>query len=237
MSKQEFSNIDYSNTAAYKTIKALNKEGVFDEQKLPNAEYGQLQRLKNVDSKIKPEKGIKKIIRTMTRQVVKSFDKDGRPISKEYLTIQGEFKGYSFNDEEYGMSFEEGNYKKPTLVKQYKLGKKFDQETGEDLGELVPSGSTIEYTIEVPKDAAKRKKLIQDIIDNSPGTFPENIHFYYKDTVAGNRDSTFSYEQFTESSIEELRNLSKKGAGAFGPQVWRDRDGKLRDKDGNLIHE
>ena len=120
MSKQatkEFTNIDFTNTAAYKTIKALNKEGIFAEHKLPVREYGQLQRLRKLDRILKTEKGIKRIINTMSRQIVRQQDKHGRSISKEVLTIGGEFKGYSWTDEEFGMSFEEGYYRKPKIVK------------------------------------------------------------------------------------------------------------------------
>ena len=53
----------------------------------------------------------------MSRQIVRQQDKQGRSISKEVLTIGGEFKGYSWTDEEFGMSFEEGYYRKPKIVK------------------------------------------------------------------------------------------------------------------------
>ena len=132
MSKQVFSNIDYTNTAAYKTAKALNDEGIFDENKLQHYhEFGQLQRLRKVDSLLQQDKGIKKIIKTMSRQIIKQ--QEGRTNSKEYLIIGGD---------------------------------------------------------------------------------------------------TFSYEEFTKSTIEELRQLSKTGSAAKGPGYHLDRDGKLRDREG-----
>jgi hypothetical protein len=67
------------------------------------------------------------------------------------------------------------------------------------------------------------------------------ILYYYKDIGPGNnpnagrRDGTFSYEQFTECSIEELKDLAGRGGGSKSPGFWRDRDGKMRDRDGNLV--
>jgi len=241
MSKQtqetkEWCNVDFSNTAAYKTIKAYNKAGVFAEHKLQHLrEYGQLQRLRKIDSLLKQDKGIQRVITTLTRQIIRQQDKQGRTIPKEYLTIGGEFRGFTWTDEEYAVSWEEGWYKKPKIVKIYRGSKKFDPDTGEDLAILAPNGHTIEYTIEVPVDATKRKKLIHQIIDNSQG-YPEDIQYYFKDNVSGSRDNTYSYEQFVGSDIEELRHLSKRSAGVKGPGYWRDpRDGKLRDRDGNLV--
>ena len=49
------------------------------------------------------------------------------------------------------------------------------------------------------------------------------------------RDSTFSYDEFVNCSIEELRSMSFKGGGAKTPGIWRDNDGKLRDKFGQVV--
>ena len=237
MSKQvtkEWSNIDYSNTAAYRTIQAWKAEGVTQIHKLESLhEYGQLERLRKLDSILKQDKGIERVITTLTRQSVRQKDKLNRTISKEVLVIGGEFQGYSYYDEPYAMSFIEGEFRKPRMVKIYRGRQRIDPENGDDLGIWEASGSIIQYTIEVPRDAAKRKKLIDDIISNSQGD-PEDIHFYYRDNIMGARDDTFSREQFTELSIDELRNLSKKTGGVKAPGYWRDIEGKLRNKDGTL---
>ena len=238
MSKQvtkEFTKIDYTNTAAYKTIQAWKAEGITQEHKLESLhEYGQLERLRIIDSILRPEKGIERMITRLTRQIVRQKDKLGKTISKEVLIIGGEFQGYSYYDEPFGMSFEEGVYRKPRMVKIYKGRQRIDPETGNDLGSYEASGSITEYTTEVPKDAAKRKALIDKIIDNSQGD-PNDIKYYFKDNVSGSRDPTFSYQQFCDSSIDDLLDLSKRGAGELGPGYFLDRDGKLRDKDGNLV--
>jgi len=49
------------------------------------------------------------------------------------------------------------------------------------------------------------------------------------------RDNTFSYDDFVNYSIEELRNMSFKGGGSKTPGIWRDAEGKLRDKFGQLV--
>ncbi len=67
--------------------------------------------------------------------------------------------------------------------------------------------------------------------------FPEEIKHYFKghDELA-RRDTTFSYDDFVNYSIEELRKLSFQGGGSKTPGIWRDKDGKLRDKFGQLIN-
>jgi hypothetical protein len=49
------------------------------------------------------------------------------------------------------------------------------------------------------------------------------------------RDSTFSYDDFVNNSIEELRNMSFKAGGSKTPGIWRDADNKQRDKFGQLV--
>ena len=163
-------NIDYSNTFGYKTVKAYNRVGVFHSQHdlnspstpgIPHNEFGELKFLRKLDSKIRKEKGpILKKIRSMHRKVINDFDQYGKKVTKEYLTFSGEFRGTTWNGEEEARSFIEGVYKKPLLQKVYKFGKKFDPETGEDLGEMKVTNSKLEYYYEVPKSKVERKKFI-----------------------------------------------------------------------------
>lgn len=243
---KEWNNIDYTNSSVYKTVKAFNKEGVtwvvgeappgFDGVGIPEKDFAQLQRLRKLDSVIKKEKGpVQKIIISMHRQLVSEFDEFGKPTKKEYLTVLAQFKGTNWAGEEVGYEFYEGVYKLPVVKKIYRGIKKFDPETGEDLGQMTISTTKPAYYFELPKDKKARKVFIDSIIDNAKGTLADNIQYYYKDTAVGSRDSTFSYQQFCDCSIEELRVLSKRGGGEKGPGFWRDKDNKMRDKDGNLI--
>ena len=240
-----WTNIDYTNTAAYKTVKAFNKVGVFTDEPNPNQpgiiprqEFQQLKKLRRFDAIVKKQKGpILKIITHMARQLVSQFDQYGKPITKEYLTLSGEIRGVDHADMEIRQYFEEGVYKDPKMAKEYKIGKRFDPETGEDLGKMKVHSTKDEYYLEVPKDKKERIKFINNIIEKANGTFKENIHYYYKDLESGQRDDSFSHEQFCDCSIEELRTLSKRGAGAKGPGFWRNSEGKLMDKDGNLVSQ
>lgn len=249
---KEWTNIDFTNTSAYRTVKAWNKiAGVFEiggengiQGGIPHDEFSQLKRLKKLDSIVKPEKGpIQKVISTLSRQIIRQADDKGRLVPKECLTIMGEFKGFDFADMEQSMTFYEGWFKKPTMGKVYKTGKRFDSETGEDLGKIDVRGPPVfEYFYELPKDAAKRKKYIDNIIEQAHGTFPEDIKYYYKEIGAGNsplggakRDDTFTYDDFVNCSIEEMRNLSARGGGGKNPGYWRNAEGKLMDKQGNPV--
>jgi hypothetical protein len=68
---------------------------------------------------------------------------------------------------------------------------RYDPATGEDLGKIDVQKIVNEYSLELPKEASKRKKLIDEIIESANGTYPENIKYYYKDTDAGLRCQLF----------------------------------------------
>ena len=243
----EWKNIDYTKTSVYLTVKSFNREGitwVIGEAPpgmhggIPEQDSTLLKRLRKLDSIIKPDKGpVEKEITHMHRQIVKAADpkQKGKFVFKEFLTMTGYFKGYDFAGMEVGQPFTEGVHKKPIMGKVYHGSMRFNPETGEDLGKIEVLKTVDEYTIELPKEQKQREKYIKSIIDNAAGTYPENIHYYYIDTEAGLRDSTFSYEQFTTCDIKQLRELSKRGAGDKGPGFWRDKENKLRDREGNVV--
>ena len=175
----------------------------------------------------------KKIITTMSRQLVPTKDDKGRTIKKEYLTYSGYFSGITHRGEEYHANFEIGRYKKPRIVPNGNI--RYDPKTGDPIGnEKSLSGVETVYEIEVPKSKTERKKLIDEIIGDN---FPEEIRYYFnnEDEPMGRSDSTFSYDDFVNYSIDELRNVSFKGGGSLTPGIYRDADGKLRDKFGQLV--
>jgi hypothetical protein len=199
----------------------------------PENLYSQLRRFRR---NIAITKDHKKIVTNMTRQLVTVKDEKGRPTKKEYLTYQGYYSGKTYKGEEYQANFEIGKYMKPRIVHNGNI--RYDPKTGEPIGnEKILSGQEIVYEIEVPKSKTERKKLVDEIIGDN--NFPEQIHYYYKSGDAGEpmprRDPTFSYEDFVNSTIEEMRKMSFQGGGSKTPGIWRDNDGKLRDKFGQLL--
>jgi hypothetical protein len=196
----------------------------------PDRPYFQLKRFRR---NIAITKDHKRIVTHMVRQLVNTRDDKGRPTKKEYLTYQGWYTGLTHRGEEHHADFEIGKYEKPKIISNPNLT--YNPKTGEPIGaEKALSGSETIYTIEVPKSKVERKKLIEEIIGDN--NFPESIKYYFKsyDELA-RRDSTFSYEDFTTYSIEEMRKLSFQGGGSLTPGIYRDNDGKLRDKFGQLL--
>lgn len=249
MSKQQtneestkvWSNVDYTNTNAYKTIEAwkqaATENGLVLEfpDDFPNQPAGQLQRLRKLDGIAKGE--VRKVITAMFKQEVHFKDKNNAPTTKEFLTYLGQFETTDYRGIPYAMSWEEGKHFEPKVVLNANVI--YDQKTGLPLtSEKTLTGQIPIYDIELPKGEAAQKKLIDKIIQDT-GTHKDNIKYYHKDldvqNISGNRDGTFSYEDFVTSSIEQLKQMSGKGGGSKTLGYWRDRDGKLRDRDGNLV--
>jgi hypothetical protein len=165
----------------------------------------------------------------MARQIIKERDSKGRLVPKEYLTWTAEYKKENAKGIPYAIDCVVGNYNESLIVPN--TNQRYDQRTGQALeSEEIVSGSKPVYTIEI--NDKNKKQIIDKIIGDG---FPENIQFYYKDSERGNRDATFSYEDFVSKSIDELRTMSYKGGGSKSPGIWRDKDGVLRDRDGNKI--
>jgi hypothetical protein len=196
--------------------------------------YGQLRRFRR--NLAITTKDHKKVVTTMIRQLATTRDdKTGRPIKKEFLTYQGYYSGTTYNGEECHADFEIGKYDRPKIVHNSNL--RYDPKTGEPIGnEKILSGQETIFTIEVPKSKTERKHLVDKIIADN---FAEEIKYYYKsnspDEPMPRRDSTFSYDDFVNCSIEDLRKLSFQGGGSKTPGIWRDKDNKLRDKFGQLL--
>lgn len=198
----------------------------------PESVYNQLRRFRTIISKSKGGAEPNKVVTHMARQLVSTRDDKGKPTKKEYLTYQGYYEIKDFRGVPYDADLEVGKYQKPKIV--VNSGRRFNPETGEPIGpEFMFSGRETIYTIEVPKSKTERKKLIDEIIGDNE---PESIKYYFKSfDELSRRDPTFSYDDFVNCSIEELRKLSYQGGGSLTPGIWRDNDGKLRDKYGQLL--
>jgi hypothetical protein len=203
---------------------------VADSGDFPEKIYSQLRRFRTVISKGKGEP--KKIITDMHRQLVNTRDDLGKPKKTEFLTWNGYYEIKDFRHRPYNANIEAGRYQKPKVIAN--PNRTFTRD-GEPVGpEFILSGSETVYTIEVPKSKSERKKIIDSIIGD---TQPDDIKYYFKsyDELA-RRDSTFSYFEFCDLNIDELRKLSFQGGGSLTPGIWRDtRDGKLRDKFGQVV--
>jgi hypothetical protein len=151
---------------------------------------------------------------------------------KEYLTYQGYYEVKDPRDVPYHANLEVGKYERPKIV--VNPSRKYNPDTGIPIGsEFIFSGQETIYAIEVPKSKTERKKLIDEIIGDN---FPEEIKYYFKShNELARRDPTFSYDEFVNCSIEELRKMSFQGGGSKTPGIWRDNDNKLRDKFGQLV--
>jgi hypothetical protein len=201
-----------------------------DSGDFPDHIYGSLRRFRR---NIAVTKDHKKIIRNMSRQLVTTKDEKGKNTRKEYLTYSGYYSGITHKGEEYHADFEIGKYHRPKIVHNSNI--RYDPKTGDPISnEKILSGVEVVYDLEIPKSKTERKKLIDEIISDN---LPENILYYFnnEDEPMGRSDSTFSYDDFVNYSIDELRNLSFKGGGSLTPGIWRDADGKLRDKFGQLV--
>jgi hypothetical protein len=234
---QNVKRINQQNKTIQAWKKAATEAGLVLEfpMDFPKQPAGQLQRLRRLDGIAKGE--VKKVITAMFRQKVHSKDKDGAPITKEYLTYNGQFETQDYRGVPYSMSWEEGKYFKPNVI--FNSNVKYSPDTGQPLGnEKTLAGQTPIYDIELPKEMTAIKKFIDSIID-STGTHKENIKFYYKElnvqNISGNRDGTLSYDDFVNSSMDQLRQMSGRGGGSKTSGYWRDKEGKMHDRDGNLL--
>src|SRR5919106_501073 len=121
---KKWTNIDYTNTAVYKTVRAFNKEGMYsDEMKgpariglVPMEEFQQLKKLRRIDATVTKQSARKRIDH-MARQLVQEFDEFGKSVSKEYLTLEGYFLGEDHTGMEIATYFNEGVYKQPKMAK------------------------------------------------------------------------------------------------------------------------
>jgi hypothetical protein len=86
------------------------------------------------DRIVKPEKGLKKVIRPMVTQPVTAIE-NNKEVTKYALYYSGEYVGYDAYDNEIYCSFNEGWYFKPKLeFLVYDIGRPFDPKTSERRG-------------------------------------------------------------------------------------------------------
>ena len=204
--------IEFNSQAIKRTVEAFTKENV----EIPHGVQTLKARLNKFKSKFKKDQGpLQIIINTMNRRQIPTFDETGKAIKKDYLTYNVDFYGKDWlGNDMWIRRHIEGMSKKPTFNTTFKL----DSETGDQIPKKELNGVEDEFYIELTDK--NRKKLIQDIINNCNGSSIDQIHYYghFNDSPDGRgfRCNLYTYDQFINSSLEELERLGRKEGGPQG---------------------
>jgi hypothetical protein len=188
-----------------KTLEAFEKEDV----KLPYELAIQKMRVDDFLRKAKEDQApIQKIIQTMKRIPKVVYDKDGKATKKEYLEVNSILVSKDWkNNPLRVIDYYDGIYYEPIL---YTVTKGRNDETGDLILDKEYQGNKQVHDIELTDK--NRKQVIQDIINNANGTFIEQVKFYYQvpDSTKGPafRTNLYTYDQFINSSPEEMENLA-----------------------------
>src|SRR4030095_16842928 len=223
-------------TSVYKQISSWSKAAneAMDKHALtfyPDRPNTQLRYLREVAAL----QQVKPVVKVITIQLATVLE-NGRRTKKQHLTYSGQLQGTTKNGIPYAREFTIGKHIEYNTLPN--PNQKYDPNTGEaKLNERVMGHPKTVYEIEVTDKNIK--KIIDEILEEG-NTFPENVRWYYVDLQDNDtyhhRDNTFTYEDFTTKTIEEIRNLSNRGGGSKTPGFYRDpKDGKMKDRDGNLI--
>lgn len=177
---------------------------------LPDDVRSQKKRVNEFLSVVKEDKQpIQKIITYMKRipKVVRD-PKTGKAQKTEYLEVHRELRGIDWKDEpKRVIDYFDGYHYEPITVTT-KKGRNWD--TGEFILENNKEGDKKVYDIELTDK--NRKDVISSIINNAIGSFIDEIKFYYQvpdsPKSAAFRTNIYSYDQFINSSSEEMENLA-----------------------------
>ncbi len=238
MSKQESIKLE-TETSAYKTIQAWKdqatkaglvlKAGAMGEDgDFPRRPWDSLKQFRR---NVSITKDHKRIITTIARQLVTLKDEKNKPTKKEFLTFAGYYRGRTHKGEEYDANFQVGKYQRPKILSNPSLT--YDQRTGAPKGpeKILGNQETI-YDLEIPKSKEGRKKLIDSILGED--NHPDNVLYYIRHLDQNNheqsRDNTLTYDEFVNLSIEDLIDISQRGAGGKSSQYYKDKEGQLRYK-------
>jgi hypothetical protein len=188
-------------------------------------------RLDKFKSKFRKDKApLRIIIRTMNRRQIQAYDeKTGKAAKKDYLTYNVDFLGKDWLENDMAIRGHiEGMSTKPKFKTMFKL----DTETGEHIPNKEYDGVVDDFYIELTDK--NRKDVIQNIINNCNGSAIDRIKYYghFNDSVGGRafRCDLYSYDQFINSSLDELERLGRKEGGPQGthvPFISKDRKGYM----------
>ena len=193
-----------------KTLDAFRKAGCADE--IPNDIQAKLNGKNQLNDFLRraneQQAPIQKIIQTMKIVPNVVYDKDGKAVKKDYLVVNSTLHGKSWEGNILApvIDYFEGYHFEPEFNTTYKR----NYETGDMIPKTEYDGPKKVYDIELTDK--NRKQVIQDIINKSNGTMIDQIKFYYQipDSVKGqgHRDGNYTYDQFINSSPEEMENIA-----------------------------
>ena len=193
--------------------------------------YRQVQRLLKFDSIVKKEKGIKKVIKSM---VIQPVTVEGGK-TKLALYYSGDYIGYDAWDSEIYCSFNEGYYFKPRLTSilvNTGLTRKDFDENGERRRTWKAAGHTYEHDIFVPEEPKARRKFLEKLIEESPGTYTTNCIFSFRqpnyDNNHSGKHNNASWNNFCDLTVQQLGELQDKA-------YYKDAS-NLKDKDGITVN-
>ena len=104
--------IEINERSLEETRKTFRQKGleVTKHTEYPREDY-LIRKAKKFDSIVDPSKGIRKIIESMVRQPVTTFDKTGKAVVKDALYYRGSYRGFDKFGTDIGAPFLEGAYK------------------------------------------------------------------------------------------------------------------------------
>jgi hypothetical protein len=199
------------------TFEAFSKEGLntnlesHSGSDLPYDVRVQKDRVNDFLRRAKEDKQpIQKIIRTMKRiPIVERDPKTGKAERKDFLEVHSELRGIDWKDNPLRVTdYFEGYHYEPII--NTSTGDR-DPDTGDFNMKKEHQGNKKIYEFDVTKD--NRKQIIEQLINEATGTFRDEIIFYYEvpneSNAMGFRCSIYSYDQFINSSSEEMIRLAR----------------------------
>lgn len=195
----------------HRTIEAYSKEGL----EAPRARWI-LGRHNKFTARFKADKGpLQIIIQQMVRQRKTVFDDKGKAVTKDFLVYSYDLKGKDWLGNEMCVS---GNIEGKHLEPKFTTSISINRETGQHIETKEHAGHEEVYTIELTEK--NRKKVIEDIINKSTGSTTDQIRFVarFPETALGAsfHCNLYSFDQFLNSSIDELERLGRKEGGPQG---------------------
>jgi hypothetical protein len=143
-------------------------------------------------------------------------------------------EGSNWADVPSAVEYSAGFYLKPNLVFSVKDHKQpFDPSTGQKIGSYVNHGNIWEHDIFLPEDKKTRIKFLNDLLEQYPDTFAEELNLQYRQPNSQNnhysqRGGSFTWEQFCNLSLKHLGEIQSKG-------YYLDDKNTLRDKNGVMV--